>query len=179
MKKITLLILTLLLSICFISCSNNENDTLPDGMALLDNPSTDFYFYYPSSWQADRNDGVVSAYVSDTDRSNISVSVMTASNEVNSVDTYLTLGDISYFDHMKSTFPDLELITDGEELTLGGVPARRYVFTASVAGDAYKFSQIIAYTNGYIYFMTYTSTVELFDSHIDEVTKTVEEFKFK
>lgn len=178
MKKIWLITVALMLLITATSCSKNESE-LPEGMALLDNEAVDYYFYYPENWQADRNDGMVSAYVSDKDRSNVSVTTFAAPADVTSVDGYLAMGDTTYFDHMKETFPDLEMLTDGEETTLSGVPARQYVFTATVAGDPYKFKQVITYYYGYIYMLTYTSTVEGFDTHTEEVNSIVNEFKFK
>ncbi len=178
MKKFLLIISAMLLLITASSCS--EEDTgLPEGMALLDNEAVDYLFYYPEEWQADRNDGMVSTYVSDKDRSNVSVTTFAASSDVASVEGYLTMGDTTYFDNMRETFPDLEMISDGEEISLGGVPAKQYVFTATVAGEVYKFRQVIAYRYGYIYMLTYTSTSEGFDSHTDEVNSIITEFKFK
>lgn len=178
MKKLVLIMTAVMLVITFASCSKTESD-IPEGMALLDNEAVDYYFYYPQGWVADRNDGMVSAYVSDKDRSNVSVTTFAAAADVTSVDGYLTMGDTTYFDNMRETFPDLEMLSDGEETSLGGVPAKQYVFTATVAGDLYKFRQIIAYRYGYIYMMTYTSTADGFDAHIDEVNSVVSEFEFK
>ncbi len=178
MKKILLILSAILLLITTTSCSK-EDTGLPEGMALLDNEAVDYLFYYPQEWHADRNDGMVSAYVSEKDRSNVSVTTFAASADVASVEGYLTMGDTTYFDNMKETFPDLEMISDGEETSLGGVPAKQYVFTATVAGEVYKFRQVIAYRYGYIYMLTYTSTAEGFDTHTDDVNSIISEFKFK
>lgn len=178
MKKTALILAAVMLLITFTSCSKTESD-IPEGMALLDNEAVDYYFYYPKEWAADRNDGMVSAYVSEKDRSNVSVTTFAASADVTSVEGYLTMGDTTYFDHMRETFPDLEMLSDGEETSLGGVPAKQYVFTATIAGDAYKFRQVIAYRYGYIYILTYTSTKDGFDTHTDEVNSVIQEFKFK
>lgn len=178
MKKFTLIIIAIMLFVSLTSCSKEETG-LPEGMALLDNEAVDYLFYYPEGWIADRNDGMVSAYVSDKDRSNVSVTTFAASADVTSVEGYLSMGDTTYFDNMRETFPDLEMLSEGEEISLGGVPAKQYVFTATVAGELYKFRQVIAYRYGYIYMMTYTSTADGFDTHTDEVNSIVKEFKFK
>ena len=178
MKKFCLIIVLVLTLLLLISCSKKETD-IPDGMAVLNGDAVEFNFYYPEDWQIDRNDGMVSVYVSDKDRSNVSVTTFTAPAEVQGVDGYLTMGNTTYFDHVKATFPDLEMLTDGEEVTLGGAPARQYVFTASVSGDPYKFRQVITYYYGYIHILTYTSTIDGFDSHTDEVNKIISEFTFK
>lgn len=178
MKKFLLIIMTVMLFVTLTSCSKPETG-LPEGMSLLDNDAVDYLFYYPQSWIADRNDGMVSAYVSENDRSNVSVTTFAAPADVASVEGYLTMGDTTYFDNMREAFPDLTMMSEGEEISLDGIPAMQYVFTATVAGDLYKFKQIIAYRYGYIYMMTYTSTNDGFDTHIDEVNSIVKEFKWK
>lgn len=179
MKRYIALLLALLLAVSICSCSKKEESGLPDGMLLLDNGAIEYNFYYPDSWSVDRNDGMVSVYVSEKDRSNVSVVTFTANNDVYSVDDYLTMGDTTYFAHLESTFPDLEIITDGEETSLDSIPARQYVYTATVAGDAYKFRQIFTYRYGEIYIITYTSTLDGFDTHTDDVNRIISEFSFK
>lgn len=176
MKKI-ILISVLILSLCLLaSCSNNKAPNVPEGMTLSENEAVDYYLYYPEKWTVDRNDGMVSVYVSDKDRSNVSVTAFTAPSNVNNIEDYL---NSDYLGYVESNFPELEMITAGEESTLGGVDSRRYVFSANIAGGDYKFMQNITYRYGYIYIFTYTSTLDLFDTHIDEVTKIIEEFEFK
>lgn len=176
MKKFIIVIMALTLLIT-TSCAKKEDDGIPEGMTAVSTTLEDYTLYYPEGWSVDRSDGMVSVYVSDKDRSNVSVVAFNPSNNVTNVDDYLNMGDTSYFEHMKKTFPDLEMLSDGEETTLGGVPARQYVFTATVAGEPYKFRQVIAYRYE-IYMLTYTSTLEGFDTHTDEVNKIISEFKF-
>lgn len=175
-KKITALVIVLIMLLTMASCSKKDPE-LPEGMALLESDAVDFLFYYPQGWTADRNDGMVSAYVSPVDRSNVSVTSFPADWDTTALDDYLT--KTAYFDDLKATLPDLEMITDGEETTLGGIPARQYVFTATAAGESYKFRQIMAFLGNYVYVMTYTSTADTFDSHTDEVNRVVEEFRFR
>ena len=179
MKRLTVVLIALMLLITATACSKNENTDIPEGMTAIENEASDYVLYYPEGWQTDRNDGMISVYVSEKDRSNVSVTTFAAPADVTSVDSYLTMGDTTYFDHMKETFPDLEMLTDAEETTLGGTPARQYVFTATVAGDTYKFRQVITYYYGNVYMLTYTSTLVGFDTHTDEVNSIVKEFKFK
>lgn len=175
-KKITALVIGMMMLLTMVSCSKQPSE-LPEGMALLESDAADFLFYYPQGWTADRNDGMLSAYVSPVDRSNVSVTSFPADWDTNTLDDYLTKS--AYFDDLKATFSDFEMITDGEETTLGGVPARQYVFTATAAGESYKFRQIMAFLGNYVYVMTYTSTADTFDAHTDEVNRVVEEFRFK
>lgn len=178
MKKFSLIFIFILILTILVSCSKKEAH-IPEGMAVLNGDAVNYNFFYPENWQIDRNDGMVSVYVSDKDRSNVSVTTFTAPADIQGVDGYLTMGDTTYYDHVKATFPDFEMLSDGEETTLSGAPARQFVFTATIAGDTYKFRQVITYYYGYIHILTYTSTLEGFDSHLDEVNKIISEFKFK
>ncbi len=177
-KKLKRLFLVVLLIFTLVSCSKEESN-IPEGMAYSENGAVDYYFYYPEEWTLDRNDGMVSVYANEKDHSNVSVTTFAAPDTVTSVDGYISMGETNYLEHLKSNFTDLEMLSDGEETTLGGVPARQYVFTATVAGDEYKFRQIIAFRYGYIYIFTYTSTLDAFDTHTDDVNSIVKEFTFK
>lgn len=177
MKRLFLVVL-LMLSLILVSCSKEESE-LPEGMTYAENDAVDYILYYPEEWTLDRNDGMVNVYVSEKDHSNVSVTAFTAPSGVNSVDGYISMGETNYFEHLKENFTDLELLSDGEETTLGTAPARQYVFSATVAGDEYKFRQIITYYYGYIYIFTYTSTLDAFDTHTEEVNSMAKEFTFK
>lgn len=176
MKKFIALIALVLALACFVSCAKEKDPSIPEGMTVSENDAVDYYLYYPEEWTVDRNDGMVSVYVSDTDRSNVSVTAFTAPADVSNIEDYL---NNDYLGYVESNFPELEMLTSAEIATLGGVDSRRYVFTANIAGADYKFMQNITYRYGYIYIFTYTSTVELFDKHIDDVTKMAQEFEFK
>ena len=178
MKKLLMLVTAIMLVITMTACG--EKDTgLPEGMKLPENDIVDYYFYYPETWSLSRNDGMISAYVSDSDASSVSVTAFNSNQEVTSLDEYLAMDGTTYADKLKSTFLDVEILSDGEETKLHDAPARQFVFTANVGGETYKFRQIITFRFDYIYIMTYTSTLEGFDKHTDEVNKIVKEFKFK
>ena len=178
MKKYFLLMLALFALVLVTSCSKEETD-IPEGMKEIENDVVEYRLFYPENWQVDRNDGMVSVFVSDKDSSNLSVTTFAASDDVISVDDYLKMDNTSYFEYMKQTFPSVEMLSSGEEIALDGVPARQFVYTASVAGEEYKFRQIFAYRYGDIFIITFTSTVDGFDKHLDEVNAIIREFKFR
>lgn len=159
-----------------VSCGPKKDPDIPEGMTLSENEAVDFYLYYPEEWIVDRNDGMVSVRVSDKDRSNVSVTAFTAPSDVQNIEGYIK---DEYIGLVEKNFTDLELLSDGEVATLGGVESRKFVYTATVAGESYKFLQNITYRYGYIYILTYTSTAEGFDSHIDEVNEIIDAFEFK
>ncbi len=168
-----LVILTL---VTLVSCSAKKDPNIPDGMTYSENEAVDFYLYYPEEWILDRNDGMVSVRVSDKDRSNVSVTAFTAPSDVQNIEGYIK---DEYIGLVEENFIDFTMLSEAEVSVLGGVESRRFVYTASVAGETYKFMQNITYRYGYIYIFTYTSTVEGFDTHIDEVNEISDAFEFK
>ncbi|MBE6650574.1 MAG: hypothetical protein E7613_04595 [Ruminococcaceae bacterium] len=178
MKKFLVLLSAFLLVITMTACGEKDS-SIPEGMKLPENDIVDYYFYYPETWSLSRNDGMISAYVSEKDSSSVSITAFNSNQEVTSLDEYLAMDGTTYTEKLKSTFLDVEILSDGEETKLHDALARQFVFTANVGGETYKFRQIITFRFDYIYIMTYTSTLEGFDKHTDEVNKIVKEFKFK
>lgn len=74
-----------------------------------------------------------------------------------------------YESQFKATFPDLTYSVKGENVMMAGLKAQKYVYTASVTGTAYQFMQVVALKAGTVYIFTYTSTKDVFDSHLEEV----------
>lgn len=175
-KKIILVLTVISALLMLNSCAKDKDPNVPEGMTVSENEAVDYYLYYPEEWRLDRNDGMVSVYASEGDRSNVSVTAFTVPQGVTNIEEYL---NSDYLGYVESNFPELEMLTEAEVSTLGGVESRKYVFTANIAGADYKFMQNITYRYGYVYIFTYTSTVDAFDTHIDDVTAMAEAFEFK
>lgn len=176
LKKFIALILALITLLALVSCTGKKDPNVPEGMTYSENEAVDFCLYYPEDWLLDRNDGMVSVRVSDKDRSNVSVTAFTAPADVKNIEDYIK---DEYIGLVEENFLDFDMVSDAEVSTLGGVESRKFVYTASIAGETYKFMQNITYRYGYVYILTYTSTLEGFDSHIDEVNGIVDAFEFK
>ena len=175
-KRLSFILILVLMLVFLTACAKEKNPDIPEGMTVSENEAVDYFLYYPEEWKINRNDGMVSVYASDNDRSNVSVTGFTAPADVSNVEDYL---NNDYLGYVESNFPELEMLTSGEVSTLGGVDSRKYVFTANIAGGDYKFMQNITYRYGYIYIFTYTSSADMFDTHIDNVNKMAEAFEFK
>ena len=179
-KTFFILILAVILTLTLISCSDSdqEGEKLARGYVRLENAGGEYSFVHPESWTVDRNDGMVQLHVSEKDASGISVTAFAPPRAgLTSLDEYLKS---DYIDHLKSTIPTLEVSEDSfEETTLGERDARRIVFDAEISGKSYRFMQIVTLnTDGYIYIFTYTSTPDIFTSHMDAVNEILDTFLF-
>ena len=200
MKRITALLLVLVLSFSLCACAQDNTDA-PEGMKLVDTETKNYSLYVPEHWSIDMSTGVVSAYASKADQSNISFTgfaVDTASLAKETVvsDTGSEIEakgmiDVfweSYSEDFAATFGDTMkyIDQDGKETdspapaktSLGGLAANKYTYTARVTGETYKFMQVVCIEAGYVYILTYTAVTEAFDSHLEDVESVISNFKF-
>ena len=169
MKKITALILSLIAVFALASCSGSD---APSGMKLASNEVSDFYFYVPQNWTVDMSTGVASAYYSEKDRSNISMTSYALSSEM-TVD--------AYWESIRSTYAALFAEMSEPEVkttALDGVEAKQYTYVAKAGTEQFKIMQIFCVKGETVYVFTFTATPEKFEEHIDKVALVLAEFRF-
>ena len=147
----------------------------PEGMTLVSNDEVAFRFYAPTHWTSDLNNGNCLVYVSDADRSNVSVLPYTPESDGVSVGDYWKVTAEQY----ESTLTDFALCGEPEASTLGGRDAMVYTYTYSMGGVTYKVRQVIAVYSAAIYNLTYTATEERYDLHAEDVLAMQEAFEFR
>jgi len=181
MKKIiSLLLIFAMLTLAFSACG--ETDTgVPDGMKLVENDKNTYKLFVPENWVVNITDGVSGAYVTQ-DNSNISLMIMTASQNYQSLESFCQ----KYYKDMEATFQN---VSEREEYTenqkFGELPALKYVFTIGAeASDEepnavqYKYMQIFALdqSKNQVYIFTYTAIAENYAAHLDDVNRIAAEF---
>ena len=170
MKKITALILTLIAILSLTACGANDN--APSGMKLASNEVCDFYFYVPTNWTIDMSTGVSSAYFSEKDRSNMSMTSYALSGAM-TVD--------AYWETIKSDYSALFAEMSEPEIkttALDGVEAKQYTYVAKAGTEQFKIMQIFCVKGETVYVFTFTATPEKFEEHIDKVALVLAEFRF-
>ncbi len=147
---------------------------VPAGMKNISSDVVEYKLYIPESWTADISTGVVSAYCSQSDKSNISMTAF----ELRDAESDLVSFWDSYKDTFEKTFSDMEYETEGEDMLVAGNVAKKYVYTATVSGDAYKFMQVTILKDARVYLFTYTATEANYDSHTEEIASILENISF-
>ncbi len=170
-KNALLAILAVIVSVSLVSCAD-KGDT-PQGMKLASNPEADYQMFVPNEWITDMSAGAVSAYVSLSDPSSVSVMAFNIDENLVSIDDWWA----SYKEEFDLVFDNYSLETE-ENGTFGGVAAKKYTYTASLGQTNYKIMQAGTVEHGMIYLFTYTSVPEMFDSHLEEIAKILDNFRF-
>lgn len=171
MKKIISAILVLCMMLSFAACSGD--DEIPDGMKNVAGENDAYYLYVPKSW-VDNNNGVVGAYYSAIDRSNISVTAYSGEEFVSSDE---------YWNSFKADIDDIassfEVVKENEPKVIGGKNAVQHTYKMTVSDVKYQVRQILVAYSNIMYVITYTAAEENFDAHTDDIQLIIDEFKFK
>ncbi len=178
-------IFALLMLFCVGSVCGCAESAVHEGFYEADTQNADFSMYIPNDWDTTYTEAVVTA--SSKDHS-ASISMMVAANPTASsgdepkhpIDLYWE----SYEDTFRSTFPDLEYTVKGEETTLGGEPAKRYEYKATVAGTPYRFEQIVSVkgtllSGAQMYIFTFAALDEQYDTYYNTIQECISYVKLK
>ncbi len=157
LKKITALLLVLLLCLFAVGCSNNGT---PDGMHLVSIESEPFKLYVPDAWTNNTSSGISSAFLSGTNNVAVSARYYTHPNGDLTSEEYLAECTLKYSETMKQ-FNLLE----NTSAVLGGQDAMRATYTAIYGEQEFKFIQYVTKYNGDFITLTFRTPTELYDSY--------------
>ncbi len=153
-----------------------DDVTPPEGMKLVSDNEVAYRFYAPKDWIRDVSNGQNLVYVSETDRSNVSMMAYEPKDFTTyTVDTYWEECKEAY----EAMFEQFEVISEKETTLDGGKrQAKVYEYTYTLGGVTYKTRQTVCMVS-MIYTMTYTALPENFDAHMEDVLKMEEALHFR
>lgn len=169
MKKIFSVFLVVIMMLTLVSCGDAD---VPDGMKLASDSNVPYKFFVPTAWVSQDGDNLSMAYYSVTDQSNVQVLAYADSM---TVDEYWTKCCEDYEKAFAEFKPDEKVV----DTVLGGKTAKQYTYTVKHSDTEYKMMQVVTSRDNLIYTMIYTSTPDLFDSHIEEVEEMIDVFEFR
>ena len=147
---------------------------LPAGMQLASFDEGAYRLFVPMSWVLYTQDGQTAAYVSDQDRTNVNMGAYMPEQEKMSIAEFWELAKTDYASKLSGFTVLEEDIYDSSSdqtwnIQLGGRVADRFVFSATVDGVTYRYCQYVCAYASMFYILTYTSTEELYATHLDEL----------
>lgn len=183
MKKIVSIIAVIAIAAALLaSCGQNGSDGAPAGMKIASADTASYLFYVPETWQSDVASGAATAYYSNSDTSSVSVMTFSLGSSDASVSDWWT----SFEGDFKMIYDDFEIISR-EAVKLDGVDGEKIVFVGTLKHDeekiTFKFMQVAAVRQKTLsapeaYVFTYTSSPEVYDSHLTDVQSMLDAFRF-
>ena len=148
----------------------------PEGMKLVSDNEVAYRFFAPESWIRDVKNGQNLVYVSENDRSNVSVMAYEPED-------YTTYTVEQYWSECKAefeaSFEDFTLVSEGETTLDGGSrKAKVFEYTYTLGGVTYHTRQTVCIV-GMLYAVTYTALPENYDAHLEDVIKMEEALHFR
>ena len=176
MKKLIISVISLIMALFCVSCSDKqEESSVPDGMKLASSEEAASYaLYVPEDWTVDMATAATRAHCSKSDASSVSAMAWELEHTDSKIEDWWDVN----VEELKTVFADYneEAV---EQTTLDGRQAVKYVYTASLGENKFKFMQTAALNgSGAVYIITYTALEDVYDSHADEVYSILENFKF-
>ena len=167
MFRLAAAVLTLLaLALPLASCSKGGEFAPPAGYQAAADEKADFHFYVPDKWTVDYSTAAAGAYYSASDPSSVSVMAWELPHTDTTLDEWWALNR----EEIEQVFDDFNLESE-ENMTVDGLYAKKYVYTASLGGYAYRYQQVAAIKGTSVYLFTYASTEENYETHLDEVNE--------
>ena len=165
MKKLFMgILLALFIASAMVSCGEKDEYAPPTGYVLASNEDADYCLYVPDEWVVDFTTAAAGAYYSKSDPSSVSVMAWNLEYSDSSLDDWWSANK----EDIAMVFSDVEVVSE-ENTTLDELYAKRYVYTATLGENRYKFLQEACIKNGYVYVFTYSSIEDNYDAHMDEV----------
>ncbi len=154
-------------------------ENAPEGMREISLEGIHEYsLFVPDAWRTDMQSGIVSAYVSETDRSNISLAHYYPPSGVNTIAEFFAALGTSY-SSLYENFEVLHQHGEGDEpIAIGGREGALYLMRGTHGGVDYRVMQIFFVKSSNIYVFTYPATDAVFDTHKPTVDDIVAKITF-
>ena len=170
----TLAILMLLTTVLGLS-SCAKDDGTPDGMQNVAIADVPFALYVPESWISQASSGISGARASNTDTTNVTVTMYMPDTDM-TAETYWQEKCLPEF---TAAFSAFTVVEEGTDTTLGGVNAKKYVFTFEMDGVKYQLIQIIVVEGSMVYTLQYHATETNYPNHTDVFESIRSAFRFR
>ena len=177
MKTSVKILCALMAALCLALCACQKTPTevdVPDGMILASSDIVDYYLFVPQGWRVDMSGGMVSAYKSAEDPT--SVSVMTWETPY-ADDTPADVWEM-YKGEFESVFSDFT-VESSTSMLLDGGAAETYVYTGTLAGNTFRYTQVMTVRHSAAYLIAVTEITSSTADHTEDITAILDNFRWK
>lgn len=149
------------------------DDTTPAGMQIASGKDAAHRLYVPTSWVCHPDSGRSTAYVDESGRPNVSVTLYEPA-ETMTPEGYISLCKERY----AASLSGYELLSE-ESCQIAGRTGKVFTYRAAYDGINFRFRQTVFSDGRVIYSLTYTALDDRFEAHLKEVTAIESAFTFR
>ncbi len=167
-KKITALLLALVLCIAVTGCSR---DDAPDGMYLVSSSDEPFKLYVPDSWASNSSSGISGAFISGSANIAVSARYFAHENANATLESYTA-------EYIASCAAGLEQFNLAESTAalIGGENATQLIYTVMNGEESFKFSvYIVKYADDFV-LLSMHAPADMYDEYSPQFSKIVDAF---
>ena len=181
-KGILLGLCLVILVTAFTSCTvQRAYKGAPEGMRPVNEGNEGGIMYVPMAWSVDNSTGVPTAYVSDKNRTMITLVTVSADKVPGgSIPEYFN----SYRESFAATLKDFQIIKESEEASdyttrmISTAGAYIYEYSGTVTNIKCKFKQAYFINNGTLFIITYSAAASQYENYLKTLTEVYDNFKF-
>lgn len=148
----------------------------PENMKLVSTEERPYRFFVPENWQPDYKSMLSAAYYSEGDRSNVSLQGHMLALDDMKLEDYVRQSEKKYENLYGENF---KRISFDDTQKMGEHDAYRCTYEVKSGDETYLILQSVTIKGAMAYVFTYTSTTELFDTHMSDVEKMLTEFEIR
>ena len=183
LKKVILPLLCLaILATAFTSCTvQKAYKGAPEGMRPVNEGDEGGIMYVPMAWSVDTSTGVPTAYVSEKNRTMITLVTVSADKVPGgSIPEYFN----SYRESFAATLKDFQIIKENEEAPdyttrmISTAGAFIYEYSGTVTNIKCKFKQAYFINNGTLFIITYSAAASQYENYLETLTDVYDNFRF-
>ena len=151
------------------------DEEAPEGMKIASNYDiVDYLLYVPEGWIVDIRNGLTMAHVSESDMSSIQVGQWNLTASTKNYEKWWEEYKKQIGLVAKVEYSDPELV----DTKVFGFDSKKAEYTITTDTQTYKCMLTATMARGSVYVIVYTSTVDNYDTHLADVNKIIENFKF-
>ncbi len=164
----------------FVLCEKSESPTdevtdkkTPEGMKIASADNIEYRMYVPSTWKCYSESGKSEAYYPESGKPNVTVTSYSPTEKM-TAEEYFKECEKQY----KESIEGYELLSESER-TVSERDAKVYVYSAKYGNTEIRIMQTVFVYMDLVYSFTYTSLVDSFDAHLDDVNSMLDAFRFR
>ncbi len=181
MKKILVLLLTVLCAMSLLTSCKQVEISTPTGMKEISNEAAGYDMFVPDAWIQTESTGVCTATAGQGTNTSVSAAKIQNTVDVKTAEEYFELYKKDFVavmpDFMEQSEPVNDILRKASGDGTAEIAAKRFTYTGTLSDKLRKYSMVIAMDESDIYILTFTSTKEEYDTYYSEFQNMVLNFR--